>query len=160
MCAIEIKTSRVKTPSDSETTMTEVVYPNDANPMGMLQGGRMIQWMDTASAICAQTHAEAIAVTALMDKAVFKKPAKVGDIVTIKAKLTRSFETSMEIYVQAWTRSVSNPVNQLIGECYFTFVAIDAHAKPLSVPTLEPQTDVECNAFIDALIRKQNRKAA
>ena len=159
-CSIETKTSRIKTPSESETTMTEVVYPNNANPMGMLQGGKLIQWMDTASAICAQTHAEAIAVTALMDKAVFKKPAKVGDIVTVKAKLTRSFDTSMEIFVQAWTRSVKSPVNQLIGECYFTFVAIDANAKPCSVPTLAPQTDVECNSFIEALIRKQSRKAA
>ena len=137
--------------------MTEVVYPNDANPMGMLQGGRLVQWMDTASAICAQTHAESIAVTALIEKAVFKKPAKVGDIVTVKAKMTRAFDTSMEIHVQAWTRSVTNPLNQLIGESFFTFVAFDSNAKPTRVPQLVPQTESEAVAFNDAMARKSKR---
>jgi acyl-CoA hydrolase len=156
-CSIDGKPARTKTPNDSETLMTEVVYPNDANPMGMLQGGKLIQWMDTASAICAQTHAEAISVTALMDKAVFKKPARVGDIVTIKAKLTRAFDTSMEVFVQAWTRSVTKPANQLIGECYFTFVALDNNAKPTPVMRLVPQTDAEIDAFNHALMRKSKR---
>ena len=157
-CAIDTM-QNVKTPADSETTMTEVVYPNDANPMGMLQGGKLIQWMDTASAIAAQTHAEAVAVTALMDKAVFKKPAKVGDIVTVKAKITRAFDTSMEIHVQAWTRNVTNPLNQLIGECFFTFVAIDGAAKPTRIPQLAPQTEQEIDAFNEALTRKSKRSS-
>jgi acyl-CoA hydrolase len=155
--SIDSKLSIVKTPADSETVMTKVVYPNDANPMGMLQGGKLVQWMDTASAICAQTHAGAIAVTALMDKAVFKKPAKIGDIVTVKAKITRAFDASMEIFVQAWTRSVTNPVNQHIGECFFTFVALNNDAKPANVPKLEPQSASEVQAFNDALVRKSKR---
>jgi len=92
-----------KSPAASETIMTEVVYPNDANPMGMLQGGRLVQWMDTASAICAQTHAGRIAVTASIDKVEFKNPAKVGDIISINAKVTRAFEKSMEVHVRAWS---------------------------------------------------------
>ena len=57
-----MKTSKI--PKDSETIMTEIVFPNDTNPMGILQGGgRLIHWMDTASAVCAQIHAESIAVT-------------------------------------------------------------------------------------------------
>ena len=31
---------KTKTPKQSETIMTEVVFPNDTNPMGMLQGRR------------------------------------------------------------------------------------------------------------------------
>src|SRR5262245_12179827 len=97
-----------KSPSSSEIITTQVVYPNDTNPMGMLQGGKLLQWMDTASAVCAQTHAERIAVTVSLNKVIFKNPAKTGDIITIKAKVTRAFGTSMEILVRAWARKVTS----------------------------------------------------
>lgn len=146
-----------KTPAESETIMTEVVYPNDANPMGMLQGGRLVQWMDTASAVCAQTHAERIAATISLDKVSFKRPAKVGDIITIKAKMTRAFETSMEVFVQAWARKVLSRETYLINEAYFTFVAMDHNANPTKVPGVKPQTAEEEENFIAALARKQHR---
>ena len=78
-----------KAPAISETVKTEVVCPNDTNPMGMLQGGRLVQWMDIAAAVCAEIHAEKICVTAMINKVDFKHPAFVGDIITIRAKITR-----------------------------------------------------------------------
>ncbi len=152
------KKIKTKTPSDSETLMTEVVYPNDANPMGMLQGGRLIQWMDTASAICAQTHAEKIAVTVSLDKVLFKNPAKIGDIITIKAKITRAFDTSMEIFVRAWARKVISMETYMINEAYFTFVALDDNAKPTLIPQIRPVSSEEKEHYNDALIRKGQRK--
>ncbi|MBK7816171.1 MAG: hypothetical protein IPJ60_00645 [Sphingobacteriaceae bacterium] len=86
--------------------MTEIVCPNDTNPMGILQGGRLVQWMDIASAVCAQNHSEHICVTASIDSVKFKSPAKVGDIITIKARITRAFNSSMEIFVQAWAKKL------------------------------------------------------
>lgn len=147
----------VKRPSESETIMTEVVYPNDTNPMGMLQGGRLIQWMDTASAVCAQTHAERIAATVSLDKVVFKRPAKTGDIITIKAKITRSFNSSMEIFVRAWGRKVLSRETILINEAYFTFVALDESAQPVPVPEVLPCTEEEQLHFGQALTRRNNR---
>lgn len=152
------KKIKTKTPSDSETLMTEVVYPNDANPMGMLQGGRLIQWMDTASAICAQTHAEKIAVTVSLDKVLFKNPAKIGDIITIKAKITRAFDTSMEIFVRAWARKVISMETYMINEAYFTFVALDDNAKPTLIPQIRPVSAEEKEHYNEALIRKGQRK--
>ena len=64
---------KYKTPTASETIKTEVVCPNDTNPMGILQGGRLVEWMDIAAAVCAQTHAEKICVTASIDKVDFNK---------------------------------------------------------------------------------------
>jgi acyl-CoA hydrolase len=104
-----------KTPKESETIMTEVVCPNDTNPMGILQGGRLVQWMDIASAVCAQNHAEHICVTVSIDKVKFKLPAKAGDIITIKARITRSFNSSMEIFVQAWTKKILTQKAYLIN---------------------------------------------
>ena len=134
---------KAKAPKHSETIMTQIVFPNDTNPMGILQGGRLVHWLDTAAAICSQNHAEHICVTASIDSVKFKAPAKVGDIITIKAKVTRAFTSSMEIFVQAWAKKVLTQKEYLINEAYFTFVAIDDNANPTQVPGLKPSTDKE-----------------
>ena len=151
------KDRQEKHPSESETITTEVVFPNDTNPMGMLQGGRLIQWMDTTSAVCAQTHAERIAVTVALDKVFFRNPAKTGDIITIKAKITRAFDTSMEIFVQAWARKVISRETYLINEAYFTFVALDYNANRVLVPKVIPVTPEEKTHYKQALARKNSR---
>jgi acyl-CoA hydrolase len=146
-----------KTPKQSETIMTEVVFPNDTNPMGMLQGGRLVHWMDIASAVCAQNHAEHICVTASIDSVKFKAPAKVGDIITIKAKITRSFNSSMEIFVQAWAKKVLTQKAYLINEAFFTFVAIDDNANPTPVPLVKPKSEEEKREYSLAEERKKAR---
>jgi acyl-CoA hydrolase len=146
-----------KTPAKSETTVTEVVCPNDTNPMGYLLGGRLVQWMDIASAVCAQNHAEKICVTASIDSVKFKHPAKVGDIVTIKAKITRAFHSSMEIYVQAWAKKILSQKAYLINEAFFTFVAIDDNGKPAPVSLVKPLTADDKEKYNKALKRKPLR---
>ncbi|MBL0331213.1 MAG: acyl-CoA thioesterase [Bacteroidetes bacterium] len=148
---------KIKTSKNSETIMTEIVCPNDTNPMGILQGGRLVQWMDIASAICAQNHAEHICVTASIDSVKFKKPAKIGDIITIKAKMTRSFNSSMEIFVQAWAKKILSQKAYLINEAYFTFVALDDNANPAIVPGIKPNSEIEKKEYLNALKRKNSR---
>ncbi len=148
---------KVKVPADSETIMTEVVFPNDTNPMGIVQGGRIIQLMDIACAVCAQTHSGKIAVTASIDKVSFIRPAKLGDILTIKAKITRAFNTSMEIYAQVWAKRLPEMKTFSTNEAYFTFVALDNQAKPTKVIPLKPLSPIEKEQHRKALIRKTNR---
>jgi len=113
--------------------------------------------MDIASAICAQNHAEHICVTASIDSVKFKTPAKIGDIITIKAKMTRSFNSSMEIFVQAWAKKILSQKAYLINEAYFTFVALDDNAKPAIVPVIKPSSETEKKEYLNALKRKNNR---
>lgn len=148
---------KAKKPKDSETIMTEVVCPNDTNPMGILQGGRLVQWMDIASAVSAQNHAAHICVTASIDTVKFKAPAKVGDIITIKAKLTRAFTSSMEIKVQAWAKKVISQKAYLINEAYFTFVAIDDYANPAAIIPIKPETAEEKKEYAAADKRRKER---
>lgn len=148
-----------KSPKSSETIMTEVVCPNDTNPMSILQGGRLVQWMDIASAVCAQNHAEHICVTASIDSVKFKTPAKIGDIITIKAKMTRAFNSSMEIFVQAWAKKILSQKAYLINEAYFTFVAIDDYGHPCEIIPLKPVTEAEKKQYADAEKRKKHRLA-
>jgi acyl-CoA hydrolase len=154
-----MKNNKAKSPSVSETIKTEVVCPNDTNPMGLLQGGRLVQWMDIAAAICAQTHAEKICVTASIDHVNFRSSARVGDVITIKAKVTRAFRTSMEIFVETHSRNVLSRESHLINQAYFTFVALDDHAKVTPVVPLEPRTKTDKLFYKNALKRKNHKSA-
>ena len=149
-------TKAFKTPSDSEVIKTEVVCPNDSNPMGILMGGRMVEWMDIAAAVCAQTHAGRICVTACIQEVHFHAAAKVGDIVTITSRMTRAFKTSMEVYVHAYPRNVRNTKNQLVCNVYFTFVAMDPRGKAVMVPELKPISQTEKEHHTEALHRKEH----
>ncbi len=146
-----------RSPNYSKTTKTEVVCPNDTNPMGILQGGRLVQWMDIAAAVCAQTHAGKICVTASIDTVSFKRPAYVGEIVTIEAKITRAFNTSMEIMVSAWSKSVSSTKKHLISESYFTFVAIDEAGEVSPVNAVKPLTPADRKHYDEAWKRKKRK---
>lgn len=149
------KVKQYKPPSASVTIKTEVVCPNDTNPMGILQGGRLVEWMDIAAAVCAQTHAGKICVTASINQVNFNAAAKIGDIITISAKITRAFNTSMEIFVQAFARKVLAGKKYLISEAYFTFVALDADGKASLVIEVNPVTLPEKAQFNAALLRRK-----
>lgn len=151
-----MKQMKTKPASASAITKTEVVCPNDTNPMGILQGGRLVEWMDIAAAVCAQTHADKICVTAAINQVVFNAAANVGDIVTIHAKITRAFTSSMEIWVQAYARKVLKAKKYLISEAYFHFVALDKKGKVTGVTGVRPVTTDEKEAYTSALVRKEN----
>ena len=146
-----------KKPSDSETIKTEVVCPNDTNPLGVLQGGRLVQWMDIAAAVCAQTHSGKICVTISINHVDFIEVAKVGDIITISARITRAFTTSMEIFVLAFARTVLGGENYLISEACFTFVALDENGKATPVMPVTPVTATEKQRYDAALVRKKRQ---
>ena len=151
--------SKIKTkpPAGSLTVKTEIVCPNDANPMGILQGGRLVEWMDIAAAVCAQTHSGKICVTASIQQVDFKAAAKIGDIVTIHAVITRAFGSSMEIFVQSYARKVLGGDRYLVSEAYLTFVAIDASGKPAKVIAVTPQNSVEEQQYAGAMGRRQQK---
>lgn len=151
------KIKAYKIPAESAIIKTEVVCPNDTNPIGILQGGRLVEWMDVAAAICAQTHSEKICVTASIKHVDFKVAAKIGDIILVNAIITRSFQTSMEIFVQSFARNVLKGKNRLISEAYFTFVALneDETVTPVIIP-VKPVSISEKKQFRSALKRRQS----
>ena len=151
-----MKKALYKTASESVTIKTEVVCPNDTNPMGILQGGRLVEWMDIAAAVCAQTHADRICVTASINEVAFKAAAYSGDIITIRATITRAFNSSMEILVEAHARKVLKAKKYLISKAYFTFVALDKKGKVTNVISMKPVTEAEKEAYAGALERREN----
>ena len=94
MGQLEIEEKKV---IESRTTMTELVMPNDTNPLGNLMGGNLMRWMDIVASICAGKHCVAHVVTASVDHVSFTHPIKMGEVVTIEAQVTRAFNTSVEV---------------------------------------------------------------
>ena len=143
--------------SHSITIMTELVLPNDTNVFGNLMGGRLMYWMDIAAAMAAQKHCNAPVVTASVDNISFENPIKLGNVVHIEAKLTRSFKTSMEVHMKVWGEDLQQQFKYKSNEAYYTFVALDPHRKPRPVPELIPETEEEKKLFDGALRRRQLR---
>ena len=143
--------------SQSYAEMTELVLPNDTNMLFNLMGGKLMQWMDIVGAVSAQRHSNRMVVTASVDNVSFKEPIKLGNVVTLNAKVTRSFRSSMEIHIQVWAEDIPNNRKFKSNEAYFTFVALDNNGKPVSVPVAVPVTEEEKELYATALNRRELR---
>jgi len=148
---------KVKNPSQSFTIMNELVLPNDTNTLNNLMGGRLLHWMDIAAAISAQKHCNRIVVTASVDNVSFKHPIKLGDVITIEAKVTRAFTTSVEVRLDVWAENIPSGVRLKSNEAYYTFVAIGQNNETIPVAELIPESDEEKELFAGALRRRQLR---
>lgn len=146
-----------KTASASYTTMNELVLPNDTNTYGNLMGGRLMYWMDIAAYLSASRHCSSGAMTASVDNISFKTPIKLGNVICIEAKVTRAFNTSMEIHLKVWNQNTIEQTRILSNEAYFTFVALDENKQPKKVPAIIAETEEEKKYFASALRRRQLR---
>lgn len=144
--------------SDSYTEMNELVLPNDTNVLGNLMGGNLMRWMDIASAICAAKHCEAHVVTVSVDHLTFHEPIKLGDVVNIKASVTRAFNTSVEVYMEVYTRGVLQNVFRKSNQAFFTFVALDERtSRPKPVPQVIAESETEKKLYEEAAVRRDFR---
>jgi acyl-CoA hydrolase len=151
------RTMAPKKAAESLTIMTELVLPNDTNVFGNLMGGRLMYWMDIAAALAAQKHCNAPVVTASVDNISFENPIKLGNAVHIAAKVTRAFNSSMEVHLNVWGEDLIQQNKYKSNEAYYTFVALDPNRKPRPVPELIVENDEEKKLFDGALRRRQLR---
>jgi len=142
---------------ESFVIMTELVLPNDTNIYGNLMGGRLMYWMDIAAALSAAKHCNSPAVTASVDNISFEAPIQLGNVVHIEAKVSRAFNTSMEVHLNVWGEDLIQQFRYKSNEAYYTFVALDPNKKPKKVPALIPETPEEINLYEGALRRRQVR---
>jgi len=149
---------KAKKISESETIMTEMIMPNDTNPLGNLMGGNLLRWMDIIGGICAGKHCEAYVVTASVDNVSFQKPIKLGDVITLKATVTRAFNTSVEVNVDVYAADIKGGNNRMCNHAYFTFVGIsDDTGKPVKVPPALPISKEEQSLYNGAMRRREMR---
>jgi len=146
-----------KSPGQSLVIMTEMVLPNDTNTLNNLMGGRLMHLMDVAGAVAAQRHSNRIVVTASVDNISFSDPIALGNVITIKAKVTRAFNSSMEVFIEVVAENIPSASTKLTNKAFFTFVAVDQIGNPIIVPEVIPENDEEKALFDGALRRRQLR---
>lgn len=146
---------RAKAPSESLTTLTDLVLPGETNYLDNLFGGELLARMDRACSIAARRHSRRIVVTASVNQVMFTKSVPVGSVVTIEAKVSRAFKSSMEIYTDVWIEDRQSGSKTKVNEGIYTFVAVDETGKPVEIPQIIPETDLEKERFKGALRRKQ-----
>ncbi len=146
---------KTKTAAATMATMTEIVLPNDTNTLGNLMGGRLLHLMDICSAISATRCSNRIVVTASVNNVSFTRPIKLGDIITLESKVTRTFNSSMEVFIEVFVENHRTGEKELSNNAYYTFVAVDQIGTPIEVPKVVPETNDEKKMFEGALRRRQ-----
>ena len=144
-----------KYPSESLTILTDLVLPSETNPLNNLFGGELLARMDRAASIAARRHSRRITVTASVNHVAFNRSIPLGSVVTIEAKVSRSFTSSMEIFIDVWLEDRESGIRTKANEAIYTFVAVDDTGRPVAVPPIVPETDLEKERFDAALRRKQ-----
>jgi acyl-CoA hydrolase len=143
---------------ESISEMTEIVLPNDANPLNALLGGRLMHWIDLAGAMAAHRHSRAYVVTASIDHLDFLVPVRVGDFVILRSSVNRVYHTSMEVGVKVWVENYRSQESRHVSSAYLTFVAIDAAGNHIAVPPVIPETEAEKRRYEDAARRREIRR--
>lgn len=144
-----------KTPEHSKTIMTDLVLPGETNPLNNLFGGELLARMDRAASISARRHSRRIVVTASVNHVAFSRAVPLGSVVSVEAKVSRAFKTSMEIFIDVWIEDRESGARTKANEAIYTFVAVDETGKPVSVPEVIPETKLEKQRYVAALRRKQ-----
>jgi acyl-CoA hydrolase len=144
---------------DSQSEMTEIVLPNDANPLAALLGGRLMHWIDLAGAMAAHRHSRSHVVTASVDHIDFLVPVRVGDLVILRSSVNRVFQTSMEVGVKVFVENYIADTSQHVASAHLTFVAVDAQKNRLKVAPVIPETEEQQRRYDDAGRRREIRRA-
>ena len=146
-----------KTPADSFTIITDLVLPSETNPIGNMFGGELLARMDRAASIAARRHSRRIVVTASVNHVAFNKMIPLGSVVTVEAKVSRAFKSSMEVFMDVWIEDRESGIRSKANEGIYTFVAVNEMGNPMPVPPLRPESKIEKERFDAAFRRKQLR---
>jgi acyl-CoA hydrolase len=116
-----------------------------------------MHWMDIVSAIAGQKHCNCTVVTASVDNISFRTPIQLGNVVTLRARVTRAFNSSLEIRIDVEAENIPEGKKVASNSAYFTFVAVDKEGRPVEIPEIEPETEEEKALYDGALRRRQLR---
>jgi acyl-CoA hydrolase len=146
-----------KSPSESLTTMAQVMQITDANTAGFVHGGSIMKLVDSAAGVAAMRHAQRRVVTAQVDSLSFHAPVHIGDVLSLTACLTQAWKSSMEVEVTVHREDPVTGDEDHTTTAYLTMVALDEHGRPVAVPPLAPETDEERRRQREAETRRRAR---
>jgi len=116
---------KAKKASETLSITTKVVLPNDTNTLGNLFGGELLAWMDVIASVAAHRHCKRVVVTASVNNVSFQQPIAHSSIVTLEAKVSRAFTSSMELFVDGYVEDPVTGKRDKRNEAIYTFLAVD-----------------------------------
>ncbi|HXF04204.1 MAG TPA: acyl-CoA thioesterase [Blastocatellia bacterium] len=144
---------------DSEVVLAQMTQVEHANPLGNVHGGWIMKMMDEAGGIVASRHARRPTATAAVDSIQFLAPVHVGELVHVRARLTRVWRTSMEVEVQVVAEDVLTGEQRTTVTAYFVYVALNRDGRPTPAPPLLIETEEERKRWEEADRRRAERLA-
>jgi acyl-CoA hydrolase len=143
--------------SASQTVLTQLMGPTEANPAGSVHGGVVMRLCDEAAGISAARHSGRLAVTAAMGRMTFLMPIRIGQLLTFRASVNAAWRTSMEVGVRVEAEDLTTGTLYHTNSAYLTMVAIDERGRPVEVPPLLVDDDVERRREREAQLRRSAR---
>jgi acyl-CoA hydrolase len=144
-----------KPASESYASSSRIVLPNETNVLGNLMGGQLLNWMDMTAAISGHRHCRRVVVTASVNNVSFQHAIALGDVVTLEAKVSRAFTSSMEVFIDVWVEHHRTGEQKKCNEANYIFVAVDQMGNPIDVPKVRPESEEEKKRYEDAMQRRQ-----
>ncbi len=154
----EVRSVEGRPMSSSRVEMSHLLLPNEANTLGTVHGGIIMRLVDEAGAVAAVRHAQRHCVTAVIDSMSFLAPARVGELVTLKASVNLVGTTSIETGVRVETENLLTGRKTHISSAYLVYVALGEDGRPCPVPPLIPETDEDRRQMAEAAVRRERRR--
>jgi acyl-CoA hydrolase len=143
--------------SESQHETAEIMMPQHANNLGHVFGGVVLAMVDKAAAVAAIRHARMSCVTVSVDRVDFREPIHVGDLVIVKSSVNYVGRTSMEVGVRVEAEDMISGARRHTNSCYLTFVAVDRNGRPVPIPPVIPETEIEKRRYAAAQLRRERR---
>ncbi len=125
-----------------ELTMRFLAEPSDVNYGGKVHGGIVMKWIDQAGYAAAVGWSGRYSVTVAVGGIRFVAPIGISDLVTIKATLVYTGNSSMHFAVDVRARNpMSEDAGRLCTHCVIVFVALDDAGKPIEVRAWVPVSE-------------------
>ena len=109
----------------TDLTMSFLAEPKDVNFGGHVHGGEVMKWMDQIGYALAVKYSKGYAVTKFVDNINFTSPMKIGDLVSLSAKILSVGTTSMHIEICVTSENLLTEVISENCSCEMVFVAVD-----------------------------------
>jgi acyl-coenzyme A thioesterase 7 len=144
-----------------KSTVADSMYfvnPGDTNPLGILHGGNLMNWLVSTATLAAASLSKGDALLGALDSVYFLNPIHVGDMVAIRAWVEYVGTSSMEVGIRAKSENPVTGDSRMTTYSHMAFVAVDLRGNPRPVGTkIRPASDEE-TVYADAFRRWQNRR--
>ena len=143
---------------DTQITISELMLPSHSNFSGKIHGGYILSLLDQIAFACASKFSRTYCVTASVDTVDFLNPIDVGELVTMKASINYTGNTSMVVGIRVEAENIRTGVKKHCNSSYFTMVAKDENNNSVKVPGLILDDTIEIKRFLDAIKRIEMKK--